>query len=128
MELNLHLPTLLLLSVAVNLMVGGLLWLVYRLRDRQVCFRLWTLACLTFVGGSLLACAGSVVEAPFVTVFAAHLCLGLSPWLVLAGIHRLLGLPLAGGVKSSRVLAVCGVVYVASLLASYAGDSLIPDC
>lgn len=126
MELNIHLPTLLLLSVTINLMVGGLLWLVYRLRDRQTCFRLWALACVTFVAGSALAGARTVVDVPLVTVLAAHLCLGLSPWLVLAGIHSLLGLPLAGGVKSSRVLAVCGVVYVLSLLASYAGDSLVP--
>jgi diguanylate cyclase (GGDEF)-like protein len=126
MELNIHLPTLLLLSVVINLMVGCLLWLVYRLRDLQACFRLWALACVTFVAGIVLAVARSVVDAPLVTELAAHLCLGLSPWLVLAGIHNLLGVPLAGGKKSSRVLVVCAVVYVAGLLVSYAGDTLVP--
>lgn len=126
MDLNIHLPTLLLLSVAINLMVGGLLWLVYRLRNRQLCFRLWTFACVTFVAGSVLAVARTVVDAPLVSVLAAHLCLGLSPWLVLAGIHNLLGIPVAGGLKSSRALVVCGVVYVAGLLMSYAGDTMVP--
>lgn len=126
MELNIHLPTLLLLSVTINLMVGGLLWLVYRLRDRQSCFRLWALACVTFVAGSALAGARTVIDVPLVTVLAAHLCLGLSPWLVLAGIHNLLGMPLVGGGKSSRVLVACGVLYVTGLLVSHAGDALVP--
>ncbi|WP_203298881.1 GGDEF domain-containing protein [Marinobacter sediminum] len=126
MELNIHLPTLLLLSVTINLMVGGLLWLVYRLRDRQTCFRLWALACVTFVAGSALAGARIVIDVPLVTVLAAHLCLGLSPWLVLAGIHNLLGMPLAGGGRSSRVLVACGVFYVTGLLVSHAGDALAP--
>lgn len=126
MELNIHLPTLLLLSVTINLMVGGLLWLVYRLRDRQTCFRLWALACVTFVAGSALAGARTVVDVPLVTVLAAHLCLGLSPWLVLAGIHNLLGMSLAGGGRLSRVLVACGVLYVAGLLMSSGGDALAP--
>ena len=126
MDLNLHLPTLLLLSMAVNLMVGALLWAVYRLRQRQSCFRLWSVACGVFVMGTILASLRAYVDVPLVTVFAAHLLLVLSPLLVLWGIHRLLGFPATGSLQTSRVLMVAGLVYVVGLSVSFNGTTLIP--
>lgn len=125
MELNIHLPTLLLLSIAVNLLVAGLLWAVHLLRERQSCFRLWAFACITFAVGSLLASARALVDAPLVTILSAHLFLGLSPMLLLAGIHSLMGLPLLGASRSSRILLVAGAAYLAGLLLFSTGDPMI---
>ncbi len=125
MDLNVHLPTLMLLSIAVNLLVGGLLWAVYHLRRRQACFRLWALACATFVLGSLLAGARTLVDLPLLTVLAAHLLLGASPLLVLAGIHSLMGVSATGTRRSSRFLTVAGVVYVAGLLICFHSDAIL---
>lgn len=88
MEFSVHLPTLIALSVAINLMIGGLLWAIYYLRDRQYCFLLWALACGTFAIGSLLVGARGAIDAPWLTIFMAHACLGLSPLLLLAGLQH----------------------------------------
>jgi len=126
MDANLHLPTLLLLSIAVNLMVGGLLWAVFRLRQRQPCFRLWSIACVVFVAGTVLASLRAYVDAPGLTVLSAHLLLVLSPLLVLMGIHRLLGLPVTGSSRTSRVLVAVIVVYVIGLLTTFTSTTPIP--
>ena len=126
MDLHLHLPTLLLLSMAMNLMVGGLLWAVYRLRERQPCFRLWSMACAAFVVGTLLASLRAYVAAPLVTVFVAHLLLAFSPLLVLMGIHRLLGFPAIGSVRTARTLIIAGTVYVVGLTVSFAETTHLP--
>jgi len=88
MGFSVHLPTLIMLSVAINLMVGGLLWAIYYLRGRQHYFLLWALACGAFAIGSLLAGARAFVDAPWFTVFMAHAFLGLSPLFLLAGLER----------------------------------------
>lgn len=124
MELNVHLPTLLMLSIAVNLLIGGLLWAVYRLRDRQSCFLLWSWACVSFAIGSLLASARSVIDVPLITVLMAHLSLGVSPLLLLAGIHSLMGLPVFGSQRSARILRIASVMYGSGLALSFSGDEL----
>lgn len=88
MGFSVHLPTLIMLSVAINLMVGSLLWAIYYLRGRQHYFLLWALACGAFATGSLLAGARAFVDAPWFTVFMGHAFLGLSPLLLLAGLER----------------------------------------
>ncbi|HEA53292.1 hypothetical protein LCGC14_0585500 [marine sediment metagenome] len=93
MGFSLHLPTLIILSIAINLMIGGLLWAIYYLRGRQYCFLLWALACGAFAMGSVLAGARAVVDAPWLTVFAAHAFLGLSPLLLLGGLLRFSRVP-----------------------------------
>jgi diguanylate cyclase (GGDEF)-like protein len=87
MTFELHLPTLLLVSVTLNGLIGALLWWIYHLRGRQSCFRIWALACATFAIGSLLAGARSIIDAPLITIFLAHGLLGLSPLLVLNGLQ-----------------------------------------
>ncbi|TGN39220.1 GGDEF domain-containing protein [Marinobacter confluentis] len=94
MNTGIHLPTLLMLSVALNVLIGALLWWIYHLRGQQPCFRLWALACAAFAGGSLLAAARELVDAPFVTGFVALAFLGLSPLLVLMGLQSFARLPL----------------------------------
>ncbi|KMQ73253.1 diguanylate cyclase (GGDEF) domain [Marinobacter subterrani] len=110
-----HLPTLLVTSVMINLLIAGMLWAIYHLRHRERCFKLWALACLTFVLGTGFAVARELLAAPVLTIFVAHLILGISPLLLLAGIHALMNLPLAGNRRSAQLLYTAGVLYLLGL-------------
>ncbi|HJS15830.1 MAG TPA: hypothetical protein VJ795_12195, partial [Rheinheimera sp.] len=46
---ELHLPTLMLLTLVVNLMIGCYLAMVYMLRRHDKSFLLWSIACFVFV-------------------------------------------------------------------------------
>lgn len=124
MGFTVHLPTLLLLSVAINLLIGGLLWAIFRLRSRQHCFRLWALACLAFAAGTLFAGARAFIETPWITVFVAHLFLGLSPLLVLAGLQRFSGSASRKTRRFRYALRLSAVCYLLTLLFTFQGDPL----
>jgi len=124
MGFQVHLPTLLLLSVAINLMIGGLLWAIYRLRSRQYCFWLWALACGAFAAGSLLAGARAFVDVPWLTVFLAHGFLGLSPLLVLAGLQRFSSRSSRHTRRLRTAFHVSAVTYFLALLVTFQGDPL----
>ncbi|EDM48595.1 GGDEF domain-containing protein [Marinobacter algicola] len=124
MGFTVHLPTLLLLSVAINVLIGGLLWAIFRLRARQHCFRLWALACVAFAAGSLLAGSRAFIDAPWVTVFLAHLFLGLSPLLVLAGLQRFYGHSARKTRRFRHGLNAVAVGYCLTLLFAFQGDPL----
>ncbi|WP_296931557.1 diguanylate cyclase [uncultured Marinobacter sp.] len=125
MDLNLHLPTLLVTSVMINLLIGGMLWAIYHLRHRERCFLFWALACLTFVSGTAFAVANELADAPGVLIFVAHLFLGGSPLLVLAGIHALVGLPIAGTRRSSRIIHGASLLYLFGLAVSAGWDPVV---
>lgn len=125
MDLNLHLPTLLVTSVMINLLIGGMLWAIYHLRHRERCFLLWALACLTFVLGTAFAVANELPGAPGGLIFVAHLFLGASPLLVLAGIHALMGLPIAGKRRSSRLIHGALLLYLSGLAVSAGWDPVV---
>lgn len=124
MGFSIHLPTLIILSVAINLLIGGLLWAIYYLRGRQYYFLLWALACGTFAIGSLLAGIRVMVDAPWITVFAAHAFLGLSPFLLLGGLQRFL----KGATRSTRrfqlVSRLAFAGYLLALLITFQVDPL----
>ncbi|MCL7942407.1 GGDEF domain-containing protein [Marinobacter sp. ATCH36] len=119
MEFEVHLPTLLLLSVAINLMIGALLWAIFRLRSRQDCFRLWALACGAFAAGSLLAGARAFLDSQWITVFLAHGFLGLSPLLVLAGLQRFSGQAPGNSRRFRYALRASAVGYCLILLFTF---------
>ncbi|MBL3823973.1 MULTISPECIES: GGDEF domain-containing protein [unclassified Marinobacter] len=125
MDLNMHLPTLLVTSVMINLLIGGMLWAIYHLRHREGCFLLWALACLTFVIGTALAVANELADAPGIFVFIAHLVLGGSPLLVLAGIQALMGLPIVGTRRSSRIIYGASLLYLFGLAVGTGWDPLV---
>ena len=124
MGFTVHLPTLLLLSVAINLLIGGLLWAIFRLRSRQHCFRLWALACMTFAVGTLFAGTRAFIDTPWITVFLAHLFLGLSPLLVLAGLQRFSGSASLKTRRSRHALRLSAACYLLILLLTFQGDPL----
>jgi diguanylate cyclase (GGDEF)-like protein len=124
MGFTVHLPTLLLLSVAINLLIGGLLWAIFRLRSRQHCFRLWALACMAFAAGTLFAGTRAFIDTPWITVFPAHLFLGLSPLLVLAGLQRFSGSASRKNRRSRHALYLSAACYLLILLFTFQGDPL----
>ena len=124
MGFTVHLPTLLLLSVAINLLIGGLLWAIFRLRSRQHCFRLWALACMTFAVGTLFAGTRAFIDTPWITVFLAHLFLGLSPLLVLAGLPRFSGRASRKNPRPRHALRLSAACYLLILLLTFQGDPL----
>lgn len=117
-----HLPTLLVTSVMINLLIGGMLLAIYHLRNRERCFLLWSLACLTFVAGTGLAVVNEMTEASAGMQFMAHLMLGTSPLLLLAGLHTLMQLPIAGTKGSSRLVYVASLIYTFGLVVGISWD------
>ncbi len=91
MTFELHLPTLLALTIATNLLLAGFMWTLYRLR-RQTCFVYWGLSCLLFAVGCALAGAGSVIDTPILTVVAAYGLLAAAPLLAVIGLLSFMGL------------------------------------
>jgi len=124
MEFSIHLPTLMVLSVAINLIIGGVLWSIYYMRGRQYCFLLWAVSCGTFALGGLFAGARFLVDAPWLTVFLAQAFLGLSPLLLLNGLQRFSrrGVPSTRWFRSVFWIALCG--YLLALLVTFQSDPL----
>lgn len=93
---DLHLPTLLLMTVGVNGLLGAFMWVIYQLRSEQRCFVYWALSCGLFALGGLMAGIREVKDLPWLTIFLAHTLLMLSPLMVVMGLRSFLGLkPLA---------------------------------
>ena len=127
MTFTIHLPTLILLSIALNCLIGFVLWWIYHLRGRQSCFILWAWACFTFAAGSLLAGARMVIDAPFITVFLAHSLLGLSPLLVLNGLQSFSRLPSRHHRQFTRITGIGFGVYLLLLLITFDQPLVTPN-
>lgn len=125
MDLTMHLPTLLMTSILINGLIGGMLWAIYRLRNRERCFQYWAFACLVFVAGSALAILQTFQNTSIILAFAAHVLLGLSPLLLLAGIHVLMDLPALGTRRSAGLCYWAGSVYVLGLLVGLGQDPIV---
>lgn len=83
-----HLPTLIGIILLLNLMLGGLLMVIYQLRLKQRCFLYWAISCWIFVLGGVLAAARNYVEVPLVTHWLASLLLIGAPVLAVKGIQH----------------------------------------
>ena len=119
MNIELHLPTLLTVSVALNLLIGALLWWIFHLRARQTCFLFWAFSCAAFAAGGLLAGTRTFIDAPFITGFLALALLGLSPLLVLMGLQSFSRLPSRQQRLFHRVALTGFVVYLLLIGATF---------
>ena len=91
---HLDLATLIIVTLAVNLLVAGYMALLARLQPQQSAFRHWAAACFIFVLASLLA-ASRVYQVPAVfSILLAHALLALPPLLVATGLFRFVKGPL----------------------------------
>lgn len=81
-----HLPTLVLMTLATNVLIGFYLNVLYRLKPKNKCFNLWSLSCVSFVLGAALASSRSYALPEFFTFFIADYLLVLAPILILSGL------------------------------------------
>lgn len=91
MTFELHLPTLLALTIGTNLLLAGFMWTIFRLRH-QPCFAQWGMSCLLFAVGCLLASSGAVIDAPWLTAVVAYGLLAVAPLLAVIGLLSFMGL------------------------------------
>lgn len=81
-----HLPTVILLALATNVIVGVYLYLLYLRKPKDHCFKLWSYSCGCFVLGSALVVLRLYNIPEFIGFFIADCLLLLSPVYVLAGL------------------------------------------
>lgn len=81
-----NLPTVTLLALAINFIVGVYLYLLYRRKPKDRCFKLWSYSCGFFVLGSAFAVLRSYSIPDFFSFFIANCLLLLAPVYVLAGL------------------------------------------
>lgn len=110
------LTTLIILTLAINLLVAGYMALLAKLQPQQIAFRHWALSCFVFVIASLLAISRYYQVPAVLSELLAHLLLAFAPILVGTGIFRFIhttSRPLPWG-----ALSFCAVVYLLLLISS----------
>ncbi|EJI85012.1 hypothetical protein AEST_21140 [Alishewanella aestuarii B11] len=81
-----HLPTVITLALTTNLTVGLYLYLLYRRKPKDRCFKLWAYSCGCFVLGSALVILRPYPLPALLSFFIADGLLLLAPVFVLAGL------------------------------------------
>ncbi|WP_213994626.1 GGDEF domain-containing protein [Arsukibacterium sp.] len=81
-----HLPTVIMVALAINFIVGVYLYLLYRRKPKDRCFKLWSFSCVCFVLGSGLVVLRYYPFPEVLTFFIADSLLLLAPLYVLAGL------------------------------------------
>ncbi len=81
-----HLPTVITLALTTNLTVGLYLYLLYRRKPKDRCFKLWAYSCGSFVLGSALVVLRPYPLPPWLSFFIADSLLLLAPVYILAGL------------------------------------------
>lgn len=112
-----HLPTLLLLTLLVNVMIGCYLAMVYLLRRHDQSFLLWSVACFVFVAGGCAAGARYYIDQPLITYLLADILLLLSPALVVTGLVLFLRGQLSA--RSKQQVALLLTLYLLPLCMLY---------
>lgn len=108
-----HLPTLIGITLLINLLLGGFMLVVFQLR-RQLCFRYWAFSCWVFVLAGVFVAARSFIDQPWLTYWLADLLLISAPLLALLGILQFFQKHL----QLARRLSVLVLVVSAAVLAS----------
>lgn len=86
LEELMHLPTVIMIALAINIIVGVYLYLLYRRKPKDRCFKLWAISCVWFVLGSGLVVLRYYPIPNVFTFFLADSLLLLAPVYVLAGL------------------------------------------
>lgn len=81
-----HLPTILAVTLMINLMVSFYLFILYQRRPKDKCFKFWAASCLSFVSGGSLAALRAYGFAPIITFFIADVLLLFAPVFILLGL------------------------------------------
>lgn len=81
-----HIPTIIILALLLNAIAGFYLQVLYRRKRKHTCFHLWSLSCICFVLGAILATSRSYYISSVVSFFIADYLLFLAPVFILAGL------------------------------------------
>lgn len=81
-----HLPTVILLALATNFIVGLYLHLLFRRKPKDRCFKLWSYSCVCFVLGSMLVVLRPYQLPEWISFFLADCLLLMAPVYILAGL------------------------------------------
>jgi diguanylate cyclase (GGDEF)-like protein len=81
-----HLPTLIGITLLVNIMIGFYLFVLYQRRPKDRCFKLWAMSCACFVAGGSAAALRGMGLPPFISFFIADLLLLTAPVLLVLGL------------------------------------------
>ncbi|MBV2130698.1 GGDEF domain-containing protein [Arsukibacterium indicum] len=118
-----HLPTVIIIALAINLTVGVYLFLLYQRKPKDQCFKLWSYSCFFFVLGAALVALRPSSLPPFFTFFIADVLLLLAPVYVFAGLIRFSRFRYT---RRRRQFALsCLLLVVAGFLISYQHPGLL---
>ena len=118
-----HLPTLIVITLLVNIMIGFYLTVLYQRRSKDSCFKLWAISCACFVlGGSTAALRGEGVW-PFISFFVSDLLLVSAPVLVVLGLLQFSRFRFTKAIRKRSYWLYC--LTVLFLLGAYQQPALI---
>ncbi|MDN7137185.1 GGDEF domain-containing protein [Pseudidiomarina sp. 1ASP75-14] len=83
-----HLPTLIITVISLNLMLGGLMLVIYEVRKTQKCFFTWGISCFIFGIAVGLAGMQTYFDQAWLTIFVADVLIILTPLLLLHGLRQ----------------------------------------
>jgi len=118
-----HLPTLIIMTLVTNVIIGFYLSVLYRRKPKDKCFKLWALSCASFVVGAALASSRSFGIHEFFTFFIADFLLILTPTLILLGLVQFSRFRYTKRKRKQFVTSFC--ILVVFLLASFQHPELI---
>ena len=110
-----HLPTLIGITLLINLLLGAFMLIVFQLR-RQLCFRYWAYSCWVFVLAGVFVAARSFVDQPWLTYWLADLLLISAPLLALLGILQFFQKPLQPAIRMITVVLVTSAALLALVI------------
>ncbi len=118
-----HLPTVIMLALAINLIVGVYLYLLYQRKPKDRCFKLWSVSCACFVLGAVLVVLRPYAIPDFFSFFIADCLLLLAPVYVLAGLVQFSRFRYTKRRRQQAFAALA--IALASLLLSYQQPGLL---
>ncbi|WP_127347228.1 GGDEF domain-containing protein [Pseudidiomarina mangrovi] len=110
-----HLPTLIGVTLLINLLLGAFMLVVFQLR-RQVCFRYWAFSCWVFVLAGIFVAARNFIDQPWLTYWLADLLLISAPLLALLGILQFFQKPLLHAARISVAVLLSSAVMLALVI------------
>lgn len=84
----LHLPTVISISLLLNILIGGFFITVYKYK-KQRCYLYLGASCAVFVAAQIFACLRIVLDNTFITHYLADLCIIISPVLAIIGLQKI---------------------------------------
>lgn len=111
-----HLPTLILVTLLVNALIGIYLFTVYRRKPKDTCFYYWSLSCGCFVVGGVASALRAFEFPILVTYFLADLFLIAAPFLVFLGLCQFSRFQVVARAKQFALIVMLGLIILLGVL------------